>query len=145
MKVSIGSVTSGSAKAFATAAKRENLFCLTPSASADDVIAAGNHSFRVCFGDPEQGERAADELVNGGYTKIGVIYDNSDSYSSGLYTAFKARMETEHGKELNTDFVVYTFDSSNNTNFTAQVNGLQTEGCDAIFLPIYYRGGSYRP
>ena len=137
MKVSIGSVTSGSAKAFATAAKEDNLFCLTPSASADDVIAAGNHSFRVCFGDPEQGERAADELVNGGATKIGVVYDTSDTYSAGLFEAFVARM-TALQKVENTDYIVTSFDKDNNTNFSTQVKAMKDAGCDAIFLPIYY-------
>lgn len=138
MKVSIGSVTSGSAKAFATAAKADNLFCLTPSASADDVIAAGSHSFRVCFGDPQQGVIAANELVTEkGYAKIGVIYDTSDTYSSGLYAAFEQRMG-ELGKTKGTDYVVYTFTGENKTDFTQQVTELKKFGCDAIFLPIYY-------
>lgn len=137
MKVSIGSVTSGAAKAFATAAKDKNVFCLSPSASADDVIGVGNHSFRVCFGDPEQGERAADELVNGGATKIGVVYDTSDPYSAGLYDAFVARM-TELEKEAGTDYVVTSFDKDNKSNFSTQVKTMMDAGCDAIFLPIYY-------
>ncbi len=138
MKVSIGSVTSGSAKAFATAAKDDGIFCLTPSASADDVIAVGNHSFRVCFGDPQQGVIAANELVTEkGFAKIGVIYDTSDTYSTGLYQAFEERM-TELEKVKGTDYVVYTFTSENNTDFTQQVTELKNFGCDAIFLPIYY-------
>ena len=138
MKVSIGSVTSGAAKAFATAAKADNIFCLTPSASADDVIAAGKNSFRVCFGDPQQAVIAADELVTvKGYEKIGVIYDTSDTYSSGLYEAFEARM-TELNKVKGTDYVVYTFTNQNNTDFNQQVTELKNFGCDAIFLPIYY-------
>ncbi len=138
MQVSIGSVTSGAAKSFADAAAEDNVLCLTPSASADDVIGAGAHSFRVCFGDPQQGTIAADELVtNGGYTKIGVIYDTSDTYSTGLYNAFVARM-TELGKTAGTDYVVQSFDSSNKSNFTAQVSALKNANCDVLFLPIYY-------
>ena len=141
MKVSIGSVTSGSGKAFATAAKEDNLFCLTPSASADDVVAVGNHSFRVCFGDPEQGERAADELVSGGATMIGVVYDTSDTYSTGLYEAFIARM-TALNKVEGTDYVVTSFDKDNKRDFSSQVNTMASAGCDAIFLPIYYTEAS---
>lgn len=138
MKVSIGSVTSGAGKAFAGAAKDDNIFCLTPSASADDVIAVGNHSFRVCFGDPQQGTMAANELVTAnGYKKIGVIYDSSDTYSTGLYEAFVQRM-TELEKVKDTDYVVYSFTDQSNTDFTQQVTGLKNFGCDAIFLPIYY-------
>lgn len=138
MKISIGSVTSGSAKAFADAAKEDNLFCLTPSASADNVISSGAHSFRVCFGDPQQGIRAAEEMATVcGYTKIGVIYDNSDDYSTGLYQAFEGQM-TKLGKAKDVDYVVYTFDSESKVDFSTQVTGIKNAGCDAIFLPIYY-------
>lgn len=138
MKVSIGSVTSGAAKAFATAAAQDNVLCLTPSASADNVIAAGNHSFRVCFGDPEQGTAAANELVTvKGYNKIGVIYDSSDSYSSGLYDAFAAWM-TANDKVAGTDYIVQSFTNDTNDSFTTQVTALKNAGCDVIFLPIYY-------
>ena len=91
MQVSLGSVTSGSAKSFGEAAKEDNVIFMTPSASAADVIAVGDHGFRVCFGDPQQGTIAADELTET-YSKIGVIYDISDTYSSGIYEAFEERM-----------------------------------------------------
>lgn len=138
MHVSLGSVTSGAAKSFADCAKEDNVLCLTPSASADPVINSGNHSFRVCFGDPQQGEIAAEELVGAGYTKIGVVYDNSDAYSKGLYDAFVAKM-TSLEKVQDTDYVVKTFDATTKTTFHTQaVTDLKNAGCDAIFLPIYY-------
>ena len=138
MKASIGSVTSGSAEAFANSAKEDNIICMTPSASADPVIATGNHSFRVCFGDPQQGSLAADEMVtNKDYKKIGVIYDESDTYSTGLYEAFAARM-TALNKVKGTDYVVYTFNEDSNKDFNVQVTEIKNAGCDAIFLPIYY-------
>lgn len=130
MKVSIGSVTSGSAEAFAKRAKEDQVFFMTPSASAASVIATGDNIFRVCFGDPQQGELAAAELVKT-YKKIGCIYDTSDTYSAGIYEAFEAEM-----KKLNTAYEVRTFDADNKTDFTAQVEGLKD--CEVIFLPIYY-------
>lgn len=136
MQISIGSVTSGSAKAFAEAAKEENVLFMTPSASAADVIAVGDHGFRVCFGDPQQGTIAAEELTKT-YTKIGVIYDTSDTYSSGIYTAFEEKME-ELGKAKNTDYFVYTFDKENNKDFSTQISGLKEAGCEVLFLPFYY-------
>lgn len=138
MQASIGSVTSGSAKSFADSAKDDNVLCLTPSASDEKVIGAGDHSFRVCFGDPQQGTIAADEMVNvRQYQKIGVIYDTSDTYSSGIYDAFVAQM-TAYNKVNGTDYVVRTFDANNKSDFNTQVNDLKSAGCDAIFLPIYY-------
>lgn len=130
MQISIGSVTSGSAEAFAERAAKDNLFFITPSASAPTVIAKGDSIFRVCFGDPDQGVLAAEELT-ANYTTIGCIYDTSDTYSSGIYEAFDAKMA-----ELGVAYTTKTFDADTKTDFTAQVEALKD--CDVIFLPIYY-------
>lgn len=130
MQVSIGSVTSGAAESFATEAANDSVFSLTPSASAATVIAASDYSFRVCFGDPDQGVLAADKLSEE-YKNIGVIYDNSDTYSSGIYDAFKTEME-----KLGTKYIEQSFDKENKRDFSTQVEALKD--CDVIFLPIYY-------
>ncbi|MBE6680105.1 MAG: amino acid ABC transporter substrate-binding protein [Ruminococcaceae bacterium] len=129
MQISFGSVTSGSCEAFAAKAASDNLFFMTPSASADICIAEPN-AFRVCFGDPDQGILAAQELT-ANFTKIGAIYDESDTYSSGIYEAFDAKM-----KELNVEYTTKTFNAENKLDFSTQVEALKD--CDVIFLPIYY-------
>ncbi len=129
MQISIGSVTSGSCNAFATKAAADNLFFITPSASAADCIKEPN-AFRICFGDPDQGMLAARELVKT-YTNIGAIYDTSDPYSSGIYEAFKAEMGV-----LGKDFLTQSFDAENKKDFSTQVEALKD--CDVIFLPMYY-------
>lgn len=132
MQASIGSVTSGSCASFAAAAVEDNVFALTPSASASNVIGAGKNIFRVCFGDPQQGTIAADTLTKT-YTTIGVIYDSSDAYSSGIYDAFKTEMDT-----LGNTFIYTSFDKDSNKDFSTQISTLKNAGCDVIFLPIYY-------
>lgn len=130
MQISIGSVTSGSCEAFAKRAAEDNLFFITPSASAANVIENRPNAFRVCFGDPDQGILAAQELTEK-YTKIGCIYDTSDTYSKGVYEAFDAEM-----KALGKAYDVRTFDADNKTDFSSQVEALKD--CEVIFLPIYY-------
>ncbi len=130
MQVSLGSVTSGSCEAFAARAESDNLFFITPSASAASVIEKGKNAFRVCFGDPDQGILAAEELTSK-YTKIGCIYDTSDTYSTGIWEAFDGKM-----KELNVAYSTRTFDSDNKKDFSAEVEALKD--CEVIFLPIYY-------
>ena len=107
MKISIGGTTSGSCAAFAEKAAKDNIFVMTPSASAADVIAKGDNVFRVCFGDPDQGVLAAEELSKN-FSKIGCIYDTSDPYSSGIYDAFKDKMA-----DLGKEFTTKTFDKEN--------------------------------
>lgn len=130
MQVAIGSTTSGSCEAFGTQAADYGLFFMTPSASAATVIATGDTAFRVCFGDPDQGVLAAREITSK-YKKIGAIYDNSDTYSQGIYTAFKEEMQN-----LGVSYIEQSFDSENKRDFSTQVAALSD--CDAIFLPIYY-------
>lgn len=130
MQVSLGSVTSASCEAFGTKAAEDGLFFITPSASAASVIETGDTAFRVCFGDPDQGTLAAEELTSK-YKKIGAIYDTSDPYSSGIYDAFKAKMA-----ELNVSYIEQSFDKENKRDFSTQVSALKD--CDVIFLPIYY-------
>lgn len=132
MQISIGSVTSGSCEAFAAKSVEDNVFFITPSASAAKVIENRNNGFRVCFGDPDQGILAADTLVKEyGKKNIGCIYDTSDTYSSGIYEAFKGEMD-----KLNAKFITKTFDKENAKDFSTQVEALKD--CDAIFLPFYY-------
>lgn len=130
MKISIGSVTSGSCAAFADKAESDNLFFITPSASAANVIEKGTNSFRVCFGDPDQGVLAAQELVKT-YKNIGCIYDTSDPYSSGIYDAFKAEMD-----KMGAKFTLQTFDAENKKDFSTQAEALKD--CDVVFTPFYY-------
>ncbi len=129
MQVSFGSVTSGSCEAFSAKAADDNLFYMTPSASADICIAPSN-GFRVCFGDPDQGILAANELV-ANFENIGAIYDKSDTYSTGIYEAFDARMA-----ELGVEYKTQSFDAENKVDFSTQIEALKD--CDVIFLPFYY-------
>ena len=73
---------------------------------------------------------AADE-INEKYETVGVIYDTSDAYSSGIYEAFKGEME-----KLGKEYSVQTFDAENKKDFSTQVEALKD--CDVIFLPFYY-------
>lgn len=130
MQASLGSVTSGSCASFAAKAAQDHLFFITPSASAAAITDTGDNAFRVCFGDPDQGVLAAQE-INEKYETVGVIYDTSDPYSSGIYEAFKGEME-----KLGKEYSVQTFDAENKKDFSTQVEALKD--CDVIFLPFYY-------
>lgn len=134
MKVAIGSVTSGACLTFAEQSKEDNLFFITPSASADDAIKNSN-AYRICFGDPDQGKYAADALA-ADYTKIGVIYNNDDAYSTGLLGGFEAQMAALNKSDA---YVKKAFTDSTKTSFGTQVSDLKAAGCDVIFLPIYYQ------
>jgi branched-chain amino acid transport system substrate-binding protein len=131
MQISLGGVTSGAGEAFATKANADGLFSMTPSGSADPVIMNKPYSFRLCFGDPDQGVLAAQNIKAANYQKVGALYDTSDTYSTGIYEAFKAEMA-----KLGVEYVEQTFDAENKTDFTTQAG--QLADCDVVFMPFYY-------
>lgn len=139
MQVMAGQVTTGSALAVAPESTADNMFNLTPSASAESLALSGANIFQMCFTDPNQGASAA-ELVSTKAlgTKVGVIYDSSDDYSSGLYKGF-----SDKAAELGLEIVATTsFTADNKADLSTQVTQCQDAGADLVFLPIYYTEAS---
>lgn len=134
MQALLGTVTTQPCLTVAPETASDNMFLLTPSASAVDVIKEDN-AFQVCFTDPNQGVASADYIAeNGLATKIAIIYDSSDAYSSGIHDKFKEEAATK-GLEIVAD-EAFTADSK--TDFSVQVQKAKSSGAELVFLPIYY-------
>ena len=134
MQMLSGTTTSGPCIAVAEESKRDNMFQLTPSGSAVECTKNSN-VFRVCFSDPNQGIGSVDYIdTHNLASKVGIIYDASDVYSSGIYKKF---IESSKGK--NFEIVAEeSFTSDSKTDFTTQLNKMKSEGADLVFLPFYY-------
>ena len=139
MQVFIGTVTSGACNAVAPEAVNDEIFLLTPSASAVEVALAGPTTFQMCFTDPNQGASAAEVVkANWADAAVGIIYDSSDDYSTGLYEGFIDKAE-----ELGLNVVCETsFTADTSSDLTTQVTQCKDAGADLIFLPIYYTEAS---
>ncbi|MBR5537850.1 MAG: ABC transporter substrate-binding protein [Clostridia bacterium] len=139
MQILYGCTTTGSCVAVAGESYSDRYFQLTPSASSTDVTAGKDNVFQMCFTDPNQGIAAADYVkANGLGTKLAVLYNNSDAYSTGIANAFVAR-----AKELGMDIVAeVTFPDDTNTDYSTQLNQAKDAGADMMFLPIYYTPAS---
>ena len=134
MQALLGTVTTQPCLTVAPETAADNMFLLTPSASAVDVIKEDN-AFQVCFTDPNQGVASADYIAeNGLATKIAIIYDSSDAYSSGIHDKFKEEAATK-GLEIVAD---EAFTADNKTDFSVQVQKAKSSGAELVFLPIYY-------
>ena len=151
MQILAGCTTTAPTIAVTSESSSDNLFQLTPSASAVDVIGGqpdvdGNVSvqrkknvFQMCFTDPNQGTAAAkyvsDQQLG---TKIAVIYNNSDAYSTGVYKKFMSQ-----AKEIGLTVVAEsTFTDDSATDFSVQLNKAKSAEADLVFLPIYYQPAS---
>lgn len=138
MDMLIGCVTSACSIAVSEETKNDNMFQLTPSGSALDCVKYDN-VFRVCFSDPAQGAASAQYIgQNGLASKVGVIYDSSDVYSSGIYQTF-AQEAANQGFEI-VSAEAFTADSK--TDFSVQIQKAKDAGAELVFLPIYYTEAS---
>ncbi|HUM84296.1 MAG TPA: ABC transporter substrate-binding protein [Lachnospiraceae bacterium] len=138
MQMLVGSVTSACSIAVSEKTKADSMFQITPSGSAADCVKYDN-VFRVCFSDPNQGVASADYIAdNKVATKVAVIYDSSDVYSSGIYQKFDAEAKTKNLSIVSAE--AFTGDSK--TDFSAQLQKAKDAGADLVFLPIYYTEAS---
>ncbi len=134
MQIMAGPTTSGSAGAVAAECAADSVFMLTPSASDASVITAGDNVFQICFSDPNQGKASADFIFENKLAdNVGIIYDSSSAYSTGIYTTFKAQADAI-GLNIAT---VESFTEDNKADLTTQVTKCKEAGCDLVFLPLY--------
>lgn len=134
MQLLMGTVTSNPCNAVKEETNADNMFMLTPSASTPDVIQYDN-SFQVCFTDLNQGIASAQYIANHNLaTKVAVIYNSSDVYSTGIYEKFSAE-----AKNQNLEIVAAeAFTSDSKSDFNVQLQKAKAAGAELVFLPIYY-------
>lgn len=139
MQMLVGTTTTAPCVAVGAETNADHLFQLTPSASSTDVIDGKDNVFQMCFTDPNQGTASAQYISEKKLgTKIAIIYNNSDAYSTGIYNKFVAEAETL-GLEV-VSATTFTDDTAN--DFSVQLGEAKSAGADLIFLPIYYTPAS---
>lgn len=134
MHVLMGATTSGPTMAVAEKTAEDGMFQLTPSGSATECVQQPN-AFRVCFSDPAQGELAAKCIGEKNLaSKVAIIYDSSDIYSSGIYSKF-----VEEAKKYSFEIVAQeAFTSDSNKDFSTQLQKAKNAEADLVFIPIYF-------
>ena len=138
MQMLVGTVTSTPCVAVVEETHVDNMFQFTPSATSVESVQYDN-AFRMCFSDPSQGTVSADYIADNGLaTKIGVIYDSSSTYSTGIYQNFAAEADVK-GLEI---VSAEAFTSDSNSDFNVQLQKAKDAGAELVFLPIYYQEAS---
>lgn len=134
MQLLIGTVTSSPCIAVADKTFADKMFQITPSGSAVDCTKNDN-VFRMCFSDPDQGIASAQYIDNHNLAKkVGIIYDSSDVYSTGIYEKF---VQESSGKNYEV-VAEEQFTADSKTDFTTQLTKLKAADADLVFLPFYY-------
>ena len=134
----LGTTTSKPCEAAGAQGYVDRVFFLTPSASSTAVIEDKDNVFQICFTDPNQGKASAQYIAGHNLgTKVAVIYNNADVYSTGIRDTF-----VEEGKALGLEIVSETTFTDETTDFTVQVADAQNAGAEIVFLPMYYTPAS---
>lgn len=137
-QVILGCVTTTPCIAVSAQAYDERVFMLTPSASSLEVIANKDNAYQVCFTNPAQGSASAEYIFNKKVgEKVAIIYNNADTYSTGIYQTFESK-----AAELGLNIVSVTTFTNDTTDFSVQVTEAKNAGADVVFLPIYYTPAS---
>ena len=130
-----GTTTTGPCVAVAAETYADRYFQLTPSASSPAVTDGKDNVFQMCFTDPNQGLTAANYVADNNLaTKVAVIYNNGDAYSTGIAQGFIAQA-AERGLEVVTE---QTFPADTTTDFNVQLAACRDGGAELVFMPIYY-------
>jgi branched-chain amino acid transport system substrate-binding protein len=136
----VGDVTTGPTVAVVAESVQDNMPMITASATAVGVTynaetnTVYTNMFRYCFIDPFQGVTMANfaskEL---GAKTAAVLYDNGDTYSTGVYEYFVAQCQ-----ELGLEVVAEESYASGSVDFSGQLAKIASTNPDVLFLPIYY-------
>ncbi|MBQ9262685.1 MAG: ABC transporter substrate-binding protein [Clostridia bacterium] len=137
-QIILGTTTSKPCEAVGALAVNDRVFMLSPSASSEAAVEPDN-VFQVCFTDPNQGAASAEYIAEHKLgTKVAIIYNNADVYSTGIRDTFVEKA-AELGLEIVTQPITFTDET---TDFTVLVAEAQNAGAEIVFLPIYYTPAS---
>lgn len=126
----IGTYGSGCAIAAGPTFAEAKIPAIGASCTNPQVTTGCEYYFRVCFLDPFQGSVMAQYAFDEGYTKVAVIDQLGDDYSTGLANFFKKKF-TELGGEVVTEQQFQT----NQSDFKAILTEVKAKEAEAIFAP----------
>lgn len=129
----VGDVTTIPSIAVAQASVADNMPCVTPSATAADVVTYGTNTFRACVTDPVQGVVMAEFAAKQGYKNVATLYKTGDDYNEGVNKAFCEEAEAQ-GITITTQESY----SDGDVDFNTQITNILATNPDAILLPNYY-------
>ena len=130
----LGEVASGRSLAGGPIAQNAKIPMISPSSTNPDVTDIGDYIFRVCFLDDFQGwvgAKFAKENLKA--ERVAILYDQAQSYSSGLADFFGKAYEEMGGK-----IVVRQAFNGANPEISSQLQAIKGADAQVIYLPVYY-------
>lgn len=126
----LGSYGSGVSIAAGDYFKEAQVPAVGCSCTNPQVTEGNDYYFRSCFLDPFQGTVMANYAWESGYTKVAVVSQLGDDYSTGLASYFKTAFVALGGEVVDDE----TF-QTNQSDFKAMMTNIKASGAQAIFSP----------
>lgn len=95
------------------------------------VTEIGDYIFRACFIDPFQGQAAATYAWDSGYKTAGVLYNNADAYSVGLFEAFVESYQALGGTIVATE----AYSGADVKDYNVQFTKIAAATPECVFMP----------
>jgi ABC-type branched-chain amino acid transport systems, periplasmic component len=130
----IGPVTSTPTFGVAEQSAKDNVPCITGTATNPKVTTYGTNFFRACFEDPFQGGAITTFATD--YLKAktaAIIYNTSDAYSTGLKDSITAK-----AGELGLSITATEGYAKGDVDFNAQLTNIIATNPEVLFIPDYY-------
>lgn len=129
----IGEIATDRSLIAAPIAQQHGIPMISPASTNEQVTAAGDSIFRVCYVDPFQAEVMSKFCLSIGVTKAAILFDSTSSYSTGLAESFKNAFTTNGGQIAGEER--YT---TGDRDFSVQLNAIKALNPEVVFLPSYY-------
>jgi len=136
----LGPATTGATLSAVPVATDNKVPLLTTSATNPDVTfdpqtqKVRDYIFRNCFIDPPQAQVGAMFAIDTlGAKKAGILYDNSNDYSKGLYRVFKEEFTKLGGQVVSEESF-----NKGDQDFRPALTRFKNAGVDLIYVPAYY-------
>ena len=129
----IGSVLTGATDAVADYAADDGIPMITASATAYYITEGRPNVFRTCFLDPFQGISMANFAKEEfGATKLAILYENGNEYSTGLKDKFVEQAGV-NGQEV----LAVEATAAGDVEFRSQLTKIKDTAPEVVFLPYY--------
>jgi branched-chain amino acid transport system substrate-binding protein len=129
-----GHFCSGSSIPASSVYNEEGILQISPASTNPQLTEQGfDNVFRACGRDDQQGEMAANYVVDNNVgSKVAVIHDKT-AYGKGLADEFKKTLNA-----LGTEEVMYEAITAGDKDFTALITKMKQAGVDLIYLGGYH-------
>ena len=135
VQIVVGSPASGVTLAIAPVANERKVVLLSSGSTATAVGEAGPYVFRIMPSDEVQAKMMAEWAVSMGLKRVGVIYVQN-AWGQGLKDAFERGFKALGGTITTSEGT-----TQESTDYRGPLSKIAASGADAIYAPLYSRGG----